>query len=254
MIAFDKPSGLLAAPERWSKARENLLEQVREKMGSHIAAVHRLDVDTSGVFLCAKTKPALDFLSGQFQSKTVDKRFLALVALLPPERGLKLTVPPVTRGADGALPEAFVVDLPLAEDAHQLGRMRVVNKRVGKPSVTEFHLLERFGAFALIECRPITALLHQVCVHLAAVGAPVLNDALYGDSEVKLLLSSLKPHYKGLDDEKPLIERLALHASELTVKHPVTREPMTIRAALPREFEIALKYLRKYPGLRGRRR
>jgi 23S rRNA-/tRNA-specific pseudouridylate synthase len=74
----------------------------------------------------------------------------------------------------------------------------------------------------------------------------VLNDSLYGDPEVKLLLSGLKRRYKGRDDEKPLIVRLALHASELSLKHPVTREPVTIRAALPHEFEVALKYLRKF--------
>ena len=77
-------------------------------------------------------------------------------------------------------------------------------------------------------------------------GAPVLNDPFYGDPEIKLLLSDLKRGYKGRDEEKPLLTRLALHASELTVKHPDTREPVTIRAPLPHEFEIALKYLRKF--------
>jgi len=77
-----------------------------------------------------------------------------------------------------------------------------------------------------------------------------LNDVFYGNLETKLMLSSLKRGYKGRDDEKPLIQRLALHASELTVKHPVTREPVTISAPLPHEFEIALKYLRKFSGAR----
>jgi 23S rRNA-/tRNA-specific pseudouridylate synthase len=147
---------------------------------------------------------------------------------------------------DGGLPDSFTVDLALDEDQHQKGRMRVVRKPGVKPSVTEFHVLERFGAFALMECRPISSTLHQILVHLAAVGAPVLNDSFYGDPELQLLLSGLKRHYKGRDDEKPLISRLALHASELTVKHPTTREPVTIRAALPKEFEIPLKYLRKF--------
>jgi 23S rRNA-/tRNA-specific pseudouridylate synthase len=83
-------------------------------------------------------------------------------------------------------------------------------------------------------------------VHLAALGAPVLNDAFYGDPEVKLLLSDLKRGYKGRDEEKPMLTRLALHAGELTLKHPTTKEPITISAPLPHEFEIALKYLRKF--------
>jgi 23S rRNA-/tRNA-specific pseudouridylate synthase len=130
--------------------------------------------------------------------------------------------------------------------------MRVVRKHGIKPSVTEFRVLERFGGFALIECRPLTSSLHQIRVHLAAVGAPVLNDPFYGDPGLQLLLSGLKRHYKGRDDEKPLISRLALHASELTVKHPATREPVTIRAGLPKEFEVPLKYLRKFSVPRRR--
>lgn len=246
MIAFDKPSGLLVAPDRWDKKRENLMGLVHAKLGHHVANVHRLDADTSGVLLCAKNKPALDFLSGQFQGKTVAKTYHALVALLPPDRAMKLATPVVTREPDGSLPANFTVDLALGEDEHQPGRMRVFRKRGGKASVTEFRVLERFGAFALFECRPLTGRTHQIRIHLAAVGAPVLNDPFYGDPEVKLLLSGLKRRYKGREDEKPLIARLALHASELVLKHPVTREPVTIRAALPNEFEVALKYLRKF--------
>jgi len=68
----------------------------------------------------------------------------------------------------------------------------------------------------------------------------------YGDPEVKLLLSGLKRGYKGREDEKPLLGRLALHASGLTVKHPTTKQPLMISAPLPHEFEVALKYLRKF--------
>lgn len=251
MIAFDKPSGLLVAPDRWDKSRENLMTMVHEKLGRHVANVHRLDAATSGVLLCAKTKPALDFLSGQFQGKTVGKKYLALAVLLPPERAMKLTAPVVVREPDGSLPETFTIDLALGEDEHNPGRMRVFRKRGGKPSVTEFRVLERFAGFALMECRPLTGRTHQIRIHLAASGAPVLNDPFYGDPEAVLLLSRLKRGYKGRADEKPLIGRLALHASELVVKHPETREPVTIRSETPNEFEVALKYLRKFSS--GRR-
>src|SRR2546423_6596444 len=103
MIAFDKPSGLLIAPDRWIKTRENLMGLVHEKMGHGVANIHRLDADTSGIVLCAKTKPALDYLSGQFQSKTVEKKYLAIAVLLSPERAMKLSTPAVDRAADGAL-------------------------------------------------------------------------------------------------------------------------------------------------------
>jgi RluA family pseudouridine synthase len=247
MIAFDKPSGLLIAPDRWDKTRENLMGLVHEKLGRGVANIHRLDAGTSGVVLCAKNKAALDFLSGQFQSKTAGKKYLALCVTLPPERAMKLAAPAVARTPSGGLPEVFAIGLALGQDEANPGRMRVFRKRGGKPGATEFRALECFGKYTLFECRPLTGRTHQIRVHLAAAGAPVLNDPFYGDPGERLLLSSLKRGYKGRADERPLISRLALHASELTIKHPLTREPMTIRAEMPAEFEVALKYLRKFP-------
>ena len=244
MIAFDKPSGLLIAPDRWDKQRENLMGLVHQKFGHGVANVHRLDADTSGLLLCAKTKPALDFLSGQFQSKTVVKQYLAFVVVLPVEETMKVVAP--VRDASGTLPDAFTVELALGEDERQPGRMRVFKGRGGKDSVTEFQMRERFGRFGFLECRPLTGRTHQIRVHLAAAGAPVLNDPFYGNTEIKLLLSDLKRRYKGRAVEKPLISRLALHASTLTLKHPTTKEPVTLSSPLPREFDIALKYLRKF--------
>ena len=244
LVAFDKPSGLVVSSDRWDRAPVNLVGLARAKYGPDFANVHRLEAAASGVLLCAKTKPALDFLSGQFQSKTVDKRYLALVAVLPPERALKAAAP--LRAGLGGLPAEFTIDLSLDEDETQSGRMRVCNRREGKASTTEFRVLESFGQMAWLECRPLSGRPHQIRVHLAAVGAPVLNDELYGDPSVRLLLSDLKRRYKGRDEERPLIGRLALHASELGVKHPVTREPLRLQAPLPREFEIALRNLRRY--------
>jgi RluA family pseudouridine synthase len=238
VIAFDKPSGLLIAPDRWDKSRENLMDLVHEKMGHGVANVHRIDADTSGLVLCAKTKPALDFLSGQFQSKTVAKRYHALTVGLPPTN-------------------EFTVDLVLKEDDAKPGRMCVVKKH-GKASVTECIVLERFPqpagrpGFGWLECRPQTGRTHQIRVHLAATGTPILNDPFYGN-DARLLLSDLKRGYKGRDDEKPLMSRLALHAAGLTFTHPVSREKMTLESPLPNDLEVALKYLRKFTGP-GRRR
>jgi 23S rRNA-/tRNA-specific pseudouridylate synthase len=267
LIAFDKPSGLLVAPDRWDKTRENLMGLIHAhpRFGPAVANVHRLDADTSGLLLCAKTKPALDFLSGQFQAKTVQKKYHAFVVVLPPERAMKVVAP--IRDATGALPDAFAVEVALGEDERQPGRMRVFKGRGGKECVSEFRTLERFGAgrsassrakqgtppavgFAFLECQPLTGRTHQLRVHLAAAGAPILNDPFYGDPAVRLLLSDFKRGYKGREDEKPLIGRLALHASELTLTHPSSRERLTLHAPLPREFEVALKYLRKLAAVR----
>jgi 23S rRNA-/tRNA-specific pseudouridylate synthase len=270
LIAFDKPSGLLVAPDRWDKKRENLMSLVHAhpRFGHSVANVHRLDADTSGLLLCAKTKPALDFLTGQFQSKTVEKKYHALVAILAPEHAMKVIAP--IRDSHGALPDNFTVDVALGEDERQPGRMRVFKGRGGKACLTEFRTLERFRgamrpaprrsagagtglapAFAFVDCRPLTGRSHQLRVHLAAAGAPILNDPFYGDPTITLRLSDLKRGYKGRADEKPLIGRLALHASELTLRHPTTRESFTLQAPLPHEFEIALKYLRKFAAVRS---
>jgi 23S rRNA pseudouridine1911/1915/1917 synthase len=244
MIAFDKPSGLLIAPDRWDKKKENLMGLVHARYGHGVANVHRLDADTSGLLLCAKTKVALDFLSGQFQSKTVRKKYLAFAVILPIEQAMKVVTP--IRDATGTLPDTFSVEVALGEDERQPGRMRVFKGRGGKDSVTEFRVLERFGRFVFLECSPLTGRTHQIRVHLAAAGAPVLNDPFYGDPAILLRLSDIKRRYKGKEEEKPLIARLALHASELTLKHPETKEPVTLSAPLPHEFVVALKYLRKF--------
>jgi 23S rRNA-/tRNA-specific pseudouridylate synthase len=244
LMVFDKPSGLPVAPDRGDKQKENLMGLVHAQFGRDVANVHRLDADASGLLLCAKTKPALDFLSGQFQSKTVRQLYHALVVILPVDEAMKVTT--AVRDGAGTLPATFPVNLPLDQDEERPGCMRVVRKRDGKPCLTEFAVAEAFGRFALVECRPLGSRTHQVRVHLAAAGAPILDDSFYGAPEIKLLLSDLKRGYKGRAEEKPLIDRLALHASEVIFTHPVTREPCTLRAPLPREFEIALKYLRKF--------
>jgi 23S rRNA pseudouridine1911/1915/1917 synthase len=247
LVAFDKPGGLPVVPERRGNAQPSLMGVVRARYGQSIAAVHRLDAEASGIVLCAKTKPALDFLSGQFQSKTVRSTFCAMVVLLP-----AAAVPvAAVRDASGSLPPEFTVDLATGDDEVDPSRQRVFKKRGGKPSVTEFRVLESFGRFAWLECRPLTGRLHQVRVHLAAIGSPVLNDPLYGDHGSKLLLSGLKRHYKGRDEEKPLISRMALHAGGLGFIHPEGRGPVEVEAPLPPEFGIALKYLRKFPGPRA---
>lgn len=248
LIAFDKPEGLAVAAERGNKGVENLIALVQAKYGPGVANVHRLDADTSGVLLFAKSKVALDFLSGQFQSKTAQMKYLALATLLPAERALKDVAE--LRANPDSLPDAFTIELSLRDDEREPGRLRVGKGRDSRETRTEFRTLERFGRFLWLECRPLNSRPHQIRVHLGAVAVPVLNDPFYGDPEIKLLLSDLKRGYKGRDEEKPLLTRLALHAGELTIKHPATREPITITASLPHEFEIALKYLRKFGGRR----
>ena len=227
LLVFDKPNGLPVVAEGGAGTGGSLIARVHAELDRRVANVHRLDPDASGVMLCARTKAARDFLSGQFQAKTVENVCHALVIGAPAQ-------------------DAFRVELSLAEDQHRPGCMHIA-ARGGRPAVTEFRVLERFQGFAWVECRPRTGLRHQIRVHLASSGLPILNDEIYGN-DARLLLSGLKRGYKGRAQERPLISCLALHASALTVTHPVTHEPVTLRAPLTKELEIALKYLRRFGG------
>ncbi|MCS7089868.1 MAG: RluA family pseudouridine synthase [Verrucomicrobiota bacterium] len=242
LLALDKPSGLLTCPDRYDPNRPNLMRLLHEgialgkpwavKRGlTYLANVHRLDFETSGVLLLAKEKTVLTALTRQFEAGTPRKRYLALVQGEP-------------------LENVFDVRARLAPDPAQPERMLVVRKR-GKESHTEFRVLERFSGYALLECLPRTGRTHQIRVHLAHVRLPVVGDKLYGGSE--LWLSQIKPSYKlpkGAK-ERPLVGRVALHAHELEILHPVTRQTVTIQAPLPKDLRASLQQLRRHAPCMG---
>ncbi len=230
LVAFDKPSGLLVAPDRWDKELENLMQLVHNRLSPDIFNVHRLDRETSGVLLCARNKNALDRLTGQFQSRQVQKRYLAITRGGPPE-------------------DEMTVRLPIAEDPRGDGKMRV-SKSLGKPSETRIRMLTRWRGYSLLEVFPVTGRTHQIRVHLAFLRCPVLADPLYGDGR-GLMLSDIKRAYKAKEDdpERPLMGRLGLHAESMTFTHPTTNQPFTIQAPMPKAFEIAIKYLKRFAGV-----
>jgi RluA family pseudouridine synthase len=247
LVAFDKPAGMPVAPGGPRARGTSLIEAARERYGRQLSAVHRLDEGASGIVVFARTKQALDFVSGQFQSKTVDCAYLAIVALLP-----AAGEPAPVRDAAGLLRPEFSVDLPLGEDRHRPGMLRVTKGRGGVAAETRVRVLESFGRFAWVECRPLGGRARQTRAHLAACAAPVLNDALYGDPAVQLLLSGLKRRYKaGREPERPLISRLAMHLASIAFAHPSGRERVEISAPVPEDLGIALKYLRKFGGGAG---
>lgn len=225
LVAFDKPSGLLIAPDRWDKARENLMDLVHRQISPDWFNVHRLDRETSGVVLCAKTKPVLDAVCQAFETHEVKKEYLALARGVPE-------------------PALGMITAPLAPDPGRPGRM-IVSSR-GKPAETAYEVLERWRGYALVRLEPRTGRQHQLRVHLASIRHPIVGDPLYGGGE-GLLLSHFKAKYKpGRGGERPLIGRLALHAHRLTLRHPATGADLTVTAPLPHDFEVALKNLRKY--------
>ncbi|HTV61786.1 MAG TPA: RluA family pseudouridine synthase [Verrucomicrobiae bacterium] len=239
LLALDKPAGLLTSPDRYDPLRPNLMKLLhvgiaaakpwaRERHLEYLSNAHRLDFQTSGVILLAKNKPALIALANLFGTDKPAKKYLALV--------------------QGEVPsQKFEVDAKLAPHPVKPGLVRVDPKN-GKKSKTNFEVLENFPRFgyALLKCEPLTGRTHQIRVHALHAGLKIVGDELYGGKP--LWLSRLKRDYrlKPGREERPLLSRVALHAGELQLPHPVTGELVTITAPMPKDLRVALKYLRQF--------
>jgi RluA family pseudouridine synthase len=245
LLALDKPAGLLTSPDRLDKNRPSLMKLLldgiavgkpwaRERNLAYLSNAHRLDFETSGVILLAKNKPALIALADFFGAEKPLRKYVALAWGHP-------------------LEAKFEVDAKLAPHPVKPGQM-CVNPLEGKKSKTEFEVLEQFSDWALLRAAPLTDRTHQIRVHLKHAGFPVVADELYGGK--KLWLSRMKRDFrlKPGREERPLMSRVALHAEELSLPHPVTGEPVTIKSEWPKDFRVAVKYLRQYatgPSRRG---
>ncbi|MBL8828088.1 MAG: RluA family pseudouridine synthase [Planctomycetaceae bacterium] len=226
IVAFAKPSGLLVVRDRWDHELANLVDLVHEAGHAEWSNVHRIDRDTSGVILFAKHREALNHVARQFEERTVAKTYVALVS-------------PTPKSTTGT------IDAPLADDPRRRGRMIVGHR--GAESQTDYEVLEEWrGRWAWVQLRPRTGRTHQLRVHMATLGSPIVCDPFYG-SAAPLLLSQFKRNYRPTRDvEPPQLDRLALHAESLAITHPSTAEPLTISAPLPDDLTFALKQLRRY--------
>jgi 23S rRNA pseudouridine1911/1915/1917 synthase len=215
LIAIDKAPGMVVhpAPGRWQGTLVNALVHRWGRLPSREDArpgiVHRLDRDTSGVMVIARTPAALDHLARQFHDRTVAKRYLAIVA--------------------GTIRrDALVLDAPIGRHPAERKKMST-RARVHRPALTRVRVLERFASATLVEAAPETGRTHQIRVHLAAQGYPILGDTVYGRRRPPAAAS---------------IARQALHAAALTLTHPATGERMTFTAPLWEDMMNLLQRLR----------
>jgi 23S rRNA pseudouridine955/2504/2580 synthase/23S rRNA pseudouridine1911/1915/1917 synthase len=223
-IVINKPPGLLSIPDR--EGKEISLKVLLQEKYTNIYTVHRLDRNTSGVILFAKNEAAHKHFSKQFEERSTRKIYNGLVlGKLQPPTG--------------------IVDEPIAEHFSQRGKMMTTAK--GKPSLTEYEVLEQFRYYAWMQFNILTGRTHQIRVHMKHLDHPVACDELYGDNK-PILLSSFKKKFnlsKSEDEERPILNRLALHAAELSFTDTKNKTQL-FKAELPKDLKALLQQLRKW--------
>ncbi len=220
LLIVDKPAGLVVHP-----AAGNLDGTLVNALLHHCAGrlsgiggvarpgiVHRIDKDTSGLLVVAKTDPAHEGLSAQFARHSIDRRYAAIVAGLPAREG--------------------TVDAPLARSPHD--RKKIAIQPHGKRAVTHFTLVEPLRRAAMVECRLETGRTHQVRVHMGSIGHPLLGDPVYGRN---------RPEHRDVLNRLDF-RRQALHAAHLGFIHPVTSAAMAFESKLPHDMQALFTALR----------
>lgn len=232
VLVVDKPAGVPVVQER-IRSRETVLDLLPERLNVHPVTgerpkvVHRLDKHTSGVLLIGRSRAAKQALCRAFLERTVEKDYIAWV------RG-------VVREREGT------IDLAIGKDHKHALRM-VIDEKHGKPSLTHFRVEQTFDGYTRLRVFPVTGRTHQIRVHLAALGFPILGDPLYGGT-AQVLLSDLKLDYrpkKGVT-EKPVLDRPALHCATITFVSPATSKPVAISAPLPADLLLLDKQLTRH--------
>ncbi len=225
-VAVNKPAGLLSIPDRMG-TEVSLKQLLKEKYGE-IYTVHRLDKSTSGIIVFAKDEKTHKELSQKFEGRDVEKFY----------QGLVLGKPVNDKGT---------IDIPIAEHPGKVTKMMTNAK--GKPSVTDYEVLESFRSYSWIQFQIHTGRTHQIRVHMQHIGNPIACDELYGKAE-PILLSTIKGKKFKLSnnvlDERPILSRMALHSWKL--KFELNAELFELEAEVPKDIKATLQQLRKWKG------
>lgn len=234
LVVLDKPAGLLVIPDHWDPTKPNLRDLAQQFLereygdgAGKIWVVHRIDKDTSGVVVFARTAAMHRELNRLFEQSRIDKTYLALVQGTP-------------AAASGT------IDEPIQRHPAKRGVMYVHPK--GKAAITHYRVVEAFRHYALLELKPETGRTHQIRVHLQALGCPLLVDPVYGSREA-FDLSLIKRGYRPKDpwESNPaLIDRQTLHAAAVAFTDPLSGGERRFESDPPRDFRATLKALRKW--------
>jgi RluA family pseudouridine synthase len=208
LLAVNKPAGLPTLIDGYHKDAPYLVGLLQQQYG-RVWIVHRLDKDTSGVVVFARSADVHRTLNIAFENRRVSKVYHAIVIGVPEW-------------------EELTIDLPLRADGDRRHRT-VIDRVEGKLAVTRCRILEKFTQHALIEAKPETGRTHQIRAHFASQGFPIVGDELYGGVR---------------EADRGLIDRSALHACSIELAHPIDQHVIKIDAPYPIDFESALKVLR----------
>jgi tRNA pseudouridine65 synthase len=204
-VAIDKPSGMLVHRTRIAEEAEYAMQRLRDQLGQHVFVVHRLDRPTSGVLLFALSSEAAREMCAVFESRQVEKRYLAVVRGWTEEEG--------------------VIDYALREEKHKEAQQALTRYR--RLATVELDIpVGRYpkARYSLVEAMPETGRMHQIRKHFAHIFHPLMGDTTYGEGRHNRLF---RDHFA--------IERLLLMATELSFVHPYRNTPLTIHTALPPE-------------------
>jgi RluA family pseudouridine synthase len=220
-VAVNKASGVSVGGDRWDEAQVRLDRLLERDLGlSKVFTVHRIDKDTSGLVIFAKNKETHRKLSMAFEKREVAKRYTAIVHGRPSWQETEC-------------------DLALVPNGNKK-HMTIIDKYRGKESLTQFTCLLSAGNYSVLEAKPQTGRIHQIRVHAAALGHPVVCDDLYGKNN-PVKLSSFKRGWRGdPHEEKPLLSRLGLHALELTLG-----DGQLLNAPLAKDMSALIKQMEK---------
>jgi 23S rRNA pseudouridine1911/1915/1917 synthase len=223
-LVIDKPP-FLATHATGRHLRTNVVSALRGQFGEPVPKpVHRLDLETSGVLLCARTPSAHRTLSLQFERREVSKRYLAIVVGAPAQASGRL---------EGAL------------ERHRASRVRIrmrAGGTGGAPARTDYRTLKRWRGFSLVELAPATGRQHQIRAQLEAAGHPVVGDKIYGPDEGHFLAKlegELPPEARA----RLLLDRHALHASAIGFRHPESGAAVRVSSPLPADLSAFIEAL-----------
>ena len=233
LVVINKPAGMVVHPGHGNYSGTLLnglihhFEQLPTNSNNRPGLVHRIDKDTSGLLVVAKTEEAMTHLAKQFFDKTSERKYIALVwGDFEEEEGR-------IEGSIGRHPKNRL-QMTVFEDNSQ-----------GKEAVTHYKVLERFGYVTLVECQLETGRTHQIRAHMKHIGHTLFNDARYGGDRI-LKGTSFTKYKQFVENCFSLLPRQALHAKTLGFDHPVTGKKMQFDTSIPEDFENAIQKWRQY--------